>query len=217
MKNGDIKGVIFDVDGVLLDTMPVWKTLGSGYLHTCGVQPPQDLDKTLFSMSMEQGAEYLHENFLHDKSARRIYDEMQMHLEDFYVNSAEAKPGVAELLRRIEHDGIPMAAATSSPRVLVAAALERNGILQYIKKLFTTGEMNTSKSSPLIYNTAARYLGTTPSETLVFEDSLYALRTASQAGFVTVGVVDIGEPNAEALMAEADVFVRSYEEWLNKN
>lgn len=205
-----IKGVIFDIDGVLLDTMPIWNTLGSGYLRSCGIEPPSGIDKILFSMSMEQGAQYLHDNFPSGKSAENINEEIKKYLEDFYVNRAAAKCGAQELLQLLADRGISMAAATSSPRPHVTAALERNGLLGYIGKIFTTGEMNTSKSEPLIYHAAAEFLGTVPGETLVFEDSLYALRTAARAGFVTAGVADSGEPNQAALEAEADVFLRDY-------
>ncbi len=205
-----IKGVIFDIDGVLLDTMPLWNSVGSSYLRKCGIEPPNGIDKILFSMSMEQGAQYLHDNFLQGKTAEDINGEIKKYLEDFYMNRAEAKVGADGILRLFADSGIPMAAATLSPRAHVKAALERNALLGYIGKIFTTGEMNTSKSEPLIYNTAAEYLGTNPRDTLVFEDSLYALRTAAQAGFVTVGVADSGEPNQDALMAEADVFVENY-------
>ncbi len=207
-----IKGAIFDIDGVLLDTMSIWNTLGSGYLRSCGIEPPSAIDKILFSMSMEQGAQYLHDNFLQCKSAENINEEIKKHLEDFYMNRAVAKPGVQTILQFLAGEGILMAAATSSPRAHVTAALERNGLLGYIGKIFTTGEMNTSKSEPLIYNTAAEYIGAAPGETLVFEDSLYALRTAAHAGFVTVGVADSGEPNQDALGTEADVFLKDYKD-----
>lgn len=207
-----IKGVIFDIDGVLLDTMPIWNTLGSGYLRSCGIEPPSGIDKTLFSMSMEQGAQYLHDNFLNGKSADDINEEIKKYLEDFYVYRAIAKRGAKELLQFLAGEGIPMAAATSSPRTHVKAALERNALLGYIGKIFTTGELNTSKSEQLIYNKAAEFLGANPRETLVFEDSLYALRTAARAGFVTVGVADSGEPNQAALEAESDVFLKDYKE-----
>lgn len=202
-----IKGVIFDIDGVLLDTMPIWNTIGSGYLRKCGIEPPCGIDEILFPMSMEQGAQYLHDNFLKCKTAEDINEEIKEYLKDFYINRAETKPGADKLLRLFAESGIPMAAATSSPLFSVTAALERNGLLGYIGKIFTAAEMNTSKSEPLIYNTAAEFLGTNPRETLVFEDSLNALCTAARAGFVTVGVADSGEPNQDALKAESDVFV----------
>ena len=211
-----IKGVIFDIDGVLLDTMPIWNALGSTYLRICGTEPPKDLDGILFSMSMEQGAQYLHENFLPDKSADKINEEIQKYLEDFYFNHAVAKQGAKNLLRRFDAEKINMVAATSSPRAHVTAALERNGLLRFIKKIFTTGEMNTSKSEPLIYISAAQYLSTNPRETIVFEDSLYALRTAAKAGFVTVGVADSGESDQKSLMAEADIFVENFQDFFEK-
>lgn len=211
-----IKGIIFDIDGVLLDTMPMWNTLGSGYLRSCGIEPPCDIDKTLFSMSMEQGAQYLHDSFLRGKAAENINEEIKIYLEDYYANRALAKSGAERSLKRLAAEGIPIAAATESPLSPVTAALERNGILKYIGRIFTAGELNTSKSEPLIYNAAAEFLGAKPCEALVFEDSLHALRTAARAGFVTVGMADAGEPDQAALKAEADVFVRDWEEIFEK-
>lgn len=64
------------------------------------------------------------------------------------------------------------------------------GLLPYLKEIFTTGEVGVSKHQPDIYHLAAEQLDTRPAETLVFEDSLYALKTAAAAGYRTVGVFD---------------------------
>lgn len=76
-----------------------------------------------------------------------------------------------------------MIAATSSPREHVTKALQRNGLYGYLQQIYTTGEVGISKHEPLIYQLAAKSLGTKPEETLVFEDSLYALKTAKMQGF----------------------------------
>lgn len=101
-----------------------------------------------------------------------------------------------------------MAAATSSPRTHVTQALRRLGLLPYLKEIFTTGEVGVSKHQPDIYHLAAEQLGTRPAETLVFEDSLYALKTAAAAGYRTVGVFDAsGEADQAGLSAAADAYL----------
>ena len=110
--------------------------------------------------------------------------------------------------------GVSMAAATSSPRVHVTAALDRLGLLPYLKAVFTTGEVGVSKHEPVIYHLAAEALGTAPAETLVFEDSLYALKTAKAAGYRTVGVLDAhGETDQAGLKEAAEVYLTSLTEF----
>ncbi len=109
-------------------------------------------------------------------------------LKDYYAQEVPAKPGAAALLaflaERHFHGG-----GYLQPAAHVTAALDRLGLLPYLKAVFTTGEVGVSKHEPVIYNLAAEALGTAPAETLVFEDSLYALKTAKTAGFRTVGVL----------------------------
>ena len=215
-----IRGAIFDADGVLLDSLFIWKNLGSRYLQKRGRTAAPDLDARLFSMSLEQGAHCLKREYALQESEEALQRALQEMLRDFYVNEVGLKGGAAALLRSFSEKNIPVALATSSPRAFVEKALRRNGIFQYFEgRIFTTGELGTSKHTPEIYLAAAEALGTAPAETLVFEDSLYALRTAKAAGFRTVGVYDAdGEPDQEGLKEEADVYGQSLwaQRWLRQ-
>ena len=109
--------------------------------------------------------------------------------------------------------GVKLAAATSSPREHVTRALERLGLLGYFTRLFTTAEVGVSKHEPTIYLLAAEALHAAPAETLVFEDSLYALKTAKAAGFYTIGVYDAdGETDQAGLQMAANLYVRDLHE-----
>lgn len=210
-----IKGAIFDIDGVLLDSMGIWDDLGARYLRSLGKIPEEGLNKILFSMSMEQGAEYLNEHYGLNKSVKETVDGIGRMLEDYYFYEVLLKPGAKEVLEFLKSKNIKMAAATSSPRTHIEKALSRNGLLGYIDKIYTTGEVGVSKHSPDIYNLAADYLKTKPEETLVFEDSLYALKTAKEAGFVTVGVYDEkGENNQEGLKNLADLYLKKLDDFI---
>ncbi len=210
-----IKGAIFDIDGVLLDSMGIWDDLGARYLRSLGRIPEEGLNKILFSMSMEQGAEYLNEHYGLNKSVKETVEGIGRMLEDYYFYEVLLKPGAKEVLEFLKSKNIKMAAATSSPRTHIEKALSRNGLLGYIDKIYTTSEVGVSKHSPDIYNLAADFLKTKSEETLVFEDSLYALKTAKEAGFVTVGVFDEkGESNQAELENKADLYLKKLDDFI---
>ena len=209
----DIKGVIFDVDGVLLDSLEIWTDLGARYLISIGKVPEEGLADILFSMSMEQGAEYLKEHYSVQKTAAEVLAGLQNMLQDFYFYEVQSKPGAEQLLREICKAGMRITAATSSPREHIEKALERNGLLSYIERIFTNTEVGKSKHFPDIYDAAAAQMNTAPEETLVFEDSLYALRTAAAAGYLTAGVADCkGEPDQQGLRETADIYITELSE-----
>ena len=210
-----IKGAIFDIDGVLLDSMGIWDDLGARYLRSLDKIPEEGLNKILFSMSMEQGAEYLNEHYGLNKSVKETVEGIGRMLEDYYFYEVLLKPGAKEILEFLKSKSIKMAAATSSPRMHIEKALSRNGLLGYIEKIYTTSEVGVSKHSPDIYNLAADFLKTKSEETLVFEDSLYALKTAKEAGFVTVGVFDEkGESNQAELENQADLYLKKLDDFI---
>lgn len=211
-----IKGAIFDIDGVLLDSMGIWDDLGARYLQSIGKIPEEGLNKILFSMSMEQGADYLNEHYSLNKQTDEIVKGLGRMLETFYFDEVPGKPGSKELLEYLKEQNIKMVAATSSPRDHVEKALSRNGLIGFIDRIFTTGEVGVSKHSSDIYNLAADFLGTKPEETLVFEDSLYALKTAKNAGYVSIGVYDSkGESDQTGLKNTADIYLKDLKDFAN--
>ena len=209
----DIKGVIFDVDGVLLDSMVIWTDLGARYIKSRGVEPEEGLADILFSMSMEQGAEYLRDHYLPGETKEEIGEGLQNIMRDFYYYDVGVKHGAKALMEAFRKKGIRITAATSSPRGHVEKALGRNGLLGYIERIYTSAEVGSSKHSPEIYDAAAGFMGLSKREICVFEDSFYALKTAAAAGYFTVGVYDeLGEPNQKGLEETADVYVRDLSE-----
>ena len=129
-------------------------------------------------------------------------------LRDFYYNEVPEKDGARTALAFLRDRGVTVTAATSSPRTHVTRALERLGLLPYFRAICTTGELGVSKHRPDIYHLAAQ--GTPPDQTLVAEDSLYALQTAAAAGYRTVGIFDAnGEADQQGLRNTAEVYLTS--------
>ena len=212
-----IKGVIFDLDGVILDSMSIWNDLGARYLISIGIQPEEGLNEILFSMSMEQGAQYLKEHYKISKSTSAILEGIRLMLERFYFDEVPAKAGANELMSFFKSNGIRMTAATSSPRTHIEKALIRNHLISYIEAIYTTSEVGISKHSPDIYNKAAEFMQLSPGEIIVLEDSLYALKTAKAAGYKTIGVYDKdGETDQDGLRETCDIYISHLNELIDK-
>ena len=111
-----IKGVIFDVDGVLLNSMPVWENLGELYLNSLGLEAEKDLGEILFTMSLEEGAEYLITQYGIDKSVEEVVNGLNREVQDFYAEKVPLKEGVRQYLSEFRERGIPMVIATSGDR-----------------------------------------------------------------------------------------------------
>ena len=212
-----IRGVIFDIDGVVLDSLRIWKDLPARYLLRLGIEAEEGLGEVLFSMSMEQGAAYLKEHYELAESTEDILESIRLLLQNFYFNEVQAKPGAGTLMRFLREKEIRITAATSSPRAHIETALLRNDLLGFFDVIYTTGEVGISKHFPDIYNKAADYMGIGASETLVIEDSLYALKTAKNAGYKTVGVYDPdGEPDRAGVEATCDIYIRDLSDIIDR-
>ena len=206
-----IKGAIFDMDGTLLDSMPVWEHASERYLARKGIVAEKNLSEILFSMSMREGATYVKEKYGLTEAVDVIIDGVNSIVYGAYERDVQPKSCVEEFLRQLKEAGVPMVVATSSDRKMAEVAFERIGFLPYFKKIFTCNEVGAGKSKPDIYFAAAECLGTKPEETWVFEDALYAIETAKKAGFRTVGLFDAtSAKDQKQIQAIADVYAKRW-------
>lgn len=185
-----IKGVIFDIDGVLLDSMSIWDKAGEMFLKKLGLQPESGLANAMITMSMIEGASFLKERYHLDMEEEDIIKGINQTIEDYYAYEVKLKEGVKDFLKDLQNFGIKIVAATSCDRQVFEPALERLQVIEYFHKIFTCTEVGVGKVKPDIYLLGAFYMGRKPRDIWVFEDALYAIKTASSAGFRTVGVYD---------------------------
>ncbi len=185
-----IHGAIFDVDGVLLNSMSVWENLGEMYLKSRGIPAEKGLGEILFAMSMEEGARYLISHYGLDLTCEEVVKGLAREVRVFYAERVALKDGVRQFLDEFRERKVPMAIATSGDRNNTEAALKRLKVFSYFQGIFTCSEIGSGKNQPDIYYAAALHLDADAEETLVFEDAYHALLTAGKAGFKTVAVYD---------------------------
>lgn len=206
-----IKGVVFDVDGTLLNSMPVWENLGELYLKSLGIAAEKNLRNILFEMSMEEGAAYLIETYGLALTVAQVVSGLNRRVEEFYKDKVPLKEGVRQYLDEFKARKIPMAIATSGDRKNTEAALKRLGVASYFQGVFTCAEIGSSKSQPDIYLAAALQMDTEPENTWVFEDAYHAVLTAKKAGFKTVAVYDRANDRYLArIWNTADIYLAAY-------
>lgn len=185
-----IKACIFDADGTILDSMPVWEHLASSYLVKMGRKPSDDIDQIVFNMTGEESSRYLHEKFLPDMSPEEIEQDFLRMIDLEYKQKIPARPGAVSFLKYLHAQNIPLIIATTGDRRQDQEALQRLGILDCFQDILTTRDLHTDKKQPLIYITAAKKMNRILGQTAVFEDTLIPVMTAHSAGFPTVGVKD---------------------------
>lgn len=204
-----IRGAIFDVDGTLLDSMPVWETIGADYLYSIGKEPKEGLNDVLKTMSLVQAARYYQSAYGVRLSTEDIVVGVTAMLERYYRFEAPLKAGAAELLEHLQKSGVKLCIATATDRCLVEAALERCGVLSCFDAVLTCSAVGHGKDEPCIFEAARQFLGTKKPETLVFEDALYAIRTAKTAGFPVAAVFDRYEAAQDQVRALSDVYLET--------
>jgi HAD superfamily hydrolase (TIGR01509 family) len=208
------KGAIFDMDGTLLDSMPVWFDIGSEFLRQNDYIPQEDLNKRIKSMSLEQSAEYLIKEYHINESVNEIIGRFNKQLERHYKASIPLKPGVEQLLKRLRKNKIKMCVATATDIRLAEAALKRLDIIDYFEDIITCGETGMGKDNPEFFLNALKIIATSISETIVFEDALYAIRSAKSAGFLVAGIYDESAfDDADEIKSLVDLYLNSYDQW----
>ena len=204
---------IFDMDGTLTDSMTVvWEGAPDALLRRYGRTPRADLRATLLSMGMQEGARYLIREYDLPLTEESYFAVMRDVIAELY-ETVELKPGVRRMLAKLQAEGARMCICSNTWADQCRTVLTRLGIDEYFD-FYVEAQGALHKSRPdVFFQTLTRLGGTDPDRCVVCEDSLYAARTAHDAGFHVIGIADAASKSDEpALRKVSDQFLTDWTE-----
>jgi HAD superfamily hydrolase (TIGR01509 family) len=206
-----IEAVVFDLDGVLIDSEPVWEEVRRDVVATYGGHWAPDAQRRLMGMSTQEWARYLSEDLgvglPPDQVAALVIERMAEH----YARELPLMPGAVDAARRLtEH--WPLGLASSSPPALIETVLTAASIRSLFAVTVSTEEVPHGKPAPDVYLTAAGRLGVQPDLTAAVEDSSNGLRSAAAAAMQVIAIPHPRYPPDPDALALASIVLTSLAE-----
>lgn len=206
-----IDAVIFDLDGSLVDSMWLWKTIDEEYLGRFGIPLPEGLQSEIEGMSFGETAAYFKERFSIPDSLEQIKEDWNRMAWDKYMHEVPLKRGIPEFLEGCRERGILLGIATSNSRELAENVAAAHRLRDYFTCIMTGSDVARGKPFPDIYLAVSAQLGVPPARCLVFEDIIPGILAGKNAGMRVCAVEDIYSlPDRERKRQLADYYIEDY-------
>ncbi len=214
----DIKAVIFDLDGTLVDSMWVWVNIDTEYMAERNLVMPPNFKEEIEGMSFEQTAVYFKETFKLSDSLEVIKDTWNSMAVDKYRNEVPFKTGAIEFIKHLKANNIKIGIATANHRSLVLEVLKAYNVLEDFDSIITSCEVNVSKPAPDVYLAAAKQMSIEPKDCIVFEDVPNGIKGGKAAGMKTCAVEDdFTKDLVDVKKGLANYYIKDYKELLEGN
>jgi HAD superfamily hydrolase (TIGR01509 family) len=206
------KGVIFDLDGTLADSMNIWEKIDIDFLAKRGIAVPDDYMHAIAHLGSYETATYTINRFsLSDTPEELIAEWVEMAAEAY--KEVSLKPGAFEFLSHLKENNIKICIATATELSLVKIFLESKNIIGYIDHIVTLSDVGIPKEFPDIYNKCAELMDLTAKDCMVFEDLFMAVKGAKSGGYYVVGVYDYySRKDEEVIRNSCDKFIYDFKE-----
>jgi mannitol-1-/sugar-/sorbitol-6-/2-deoxyglucose-6-phosphatase len=192
LKNFD--AAVFDMDGLLLDSEPLWKRAEREVFAEVGIQITEEMSKVTAPMTTaEVAAHWYAFRPWRGRSTLDLERAVISRVRDLIDSHAETLPGVHDVLRACRSRGWQVGLASNSPLVLCNHVLQALGLRGEFDAVFSAEQVTRGKPAPDIYLEAARYMGVSPAQCLAFEDSASGVRAAHEAGMTVVAIPSAGQ------------------------
>ncbi len=184
-----IKAAIFDMDGLLIDSEPIWADAAREVMQKVNFELTHALKLQTTGLSIKLFLEFCHKiQPWNTPSFEELEREIMELASTNILNTAQAMPGAIDLVKKLKQEGLRLAVASASHMQLIEGVLKRLDIIEYFD-LWHSGELEEfTKPHPAVYLTTAAKLGLNPDECIAFEDSYTGLRSAHAAGMITISV-----------------------------
>ena len=206
-----IDAVVFDLDGVLVDSEPTWHEVRQRFVLDHGGRYPDGSAEAMQGMATDEWSRYLVDELGVALAPERVAEQVIDEMADAYARSLPLLPGAVAAVRRLA-ERWPLAVASSSPARLIATVLEAAGVAGVFATTLSTEDVGAGKPAPDVYLAVADRLGVRPARCAAVEDSTNGLRAALAAGMRVVAVPTASYPPAPGVLAQAHAVLASLDD-----
>ena len=207
-----IRAVVFDMDGVLVDTEHLWDEVREELTTEWGGRYTPEAQEAMMGMSSREWSRYLHETVGLRERPETINEEVVRRMLARYEVELPVEPGAVDAVLRLHDDGFRLAVASSSNRELIDAVLRRLGLTDLFVVTVSSEEVARGKPAPDVYLETARRLDVEPARCLAIEDSASGIRAAHSAGMHVIAYPNRHYPPSAEALALADSVVDTVDE-----
>jgi HAD superfamily hydrolase (TIGR01509 family) len=206
-----IEAVVFDLDGVLLDSEQLWDEVREELARERGGRWREHAQRDMMGMSSTEWSRYMHDVIGLREPPEEISAEVVRRMGARYRDGLPLLPGAVEAVERLAAHW-PLGLASSSNRPLIDLVLDVSGLARFFRATVSSEEVARGKPAPDVFLEAARRLGVAPEQCAVVEDSANGIRAGRAAGMRVVAIPNSHFPPDEEALAAADVVLRSLDE-----
>jgi HAD superfamily hydrolase (TIGR01509 family) len=206
-----IEAVVFDLDGVLLDSEQVWDSAREQLARERGGRWHENAQRDMMGMSSLEWSRYMHETIGLPEPPDEINAEVVARMAQLYRKHLPVLPGAREAVERLAARW-PLGLASSSNRELIDLALEELGVADLFRATVSSEEVERGKPAPDVYLEAARRLDVDPQLAAAVEDSENGIRAAKAAAMEVIAIPNAQFPPGDEALAQADVVLGSLDE-----
>jgi HAD superfamily hydrolase (TIGR01509 family) len=206
-----IEAVVFDMDGVLIESEEAWDAVREEYVRERGGRYDDEIQRAMMGMSSPEWSRYLHETAGVPDEPEAINAEVVRLMLGAYREQLPLFDGAVDAVRRLA-ERYPLAVASSSNRPLIDTVLEVAGLKEYFRATVSSEEVPRGKPAPDVYLEAARRLDVQPERCAAVEDSHSGIRSAKAAGMRVVAIPNPSYPPDDESLGQADAVIRSLDE-----
>jgi HAD superfamily hydrolase (TIGR01509 family) len=203
-----IEAVVFDMDGVLIDSEPVWERVRRGFVASRGGHWPADAQDRMMGMSTAEWSAYISADFGIDLTPQQVAEQVIAAMKAEYEQHLPLLPGAIDAVRSLAAQW-PLGLASSSPRSLIESVLSTADLGSAFAAVVSSEEVPLGKPAPDVYVAAAERLSVSPKACAAIEDSSNGLRSASAAGFTVIAIPRPEYPPAPDALASARLVLSS--------
>jgi HAD superfamily hydrolase (TIGR01509 family) len=199
-----IDGVVFDLDGVLVQTEEIWDEVREAFIRERGGRYDAEAQRAMMGMSSVEWSRFIHDDLGVPDSPEEISGEVVRRMAARYEERLPLIDGAREAVERLACRW-PLAVASSSNRPLIDAVLRLAELTPFFRATVSSEEVARGKPAPDVYLEAARRLGVAPDRCAAIEDSHSGIRSAKAAGMRVVAIPNASYPPDEEALAQADL------------